>query len=43
MMSAKEALKLSFDWYKFFKNNKSSLKVIKYTLDQINEYKKILN
>jgi CDP-glucose 4,6-dehydratase len=43
MLNAKEALKLSFDWYKFFKNNKLNSKIIKYTFDQIKDYKKIIN
>jgi len=41
-MSAKQALKLSFNWYKFYENNYSIIKIINFTLKQINDYKKIL-
>ena len=39
-LTAKEALKLSFDWYKFYHENRSKSKVINYTLTQIRTYKK---
>jgi len=42
MMNAKQALKLSFDWYKFYENNFLNTKIINFTLKQINDYKKIL-
>ena len=38
-MNAKTALKMSLDWYYFFSTNSKS-KVVDFTLNQINEYKK---
>jgi CDP-glucose 4,6-dehydratase len=40
VLTAKESLKLSFDWYKFYHENRSKSKVIDYTLSQIRKYKK---
>ncbi len=40
VLTAKEALKLSFDWYKFYHKNRSKSQVINYTLTQIKTYKK---
>ena len=37
-MNAKQALSLSFNWYKFFNDNHSETKVINFTISQINEY-----
>jgi len=37
-LKSKEALKLTFDWYKFYYQNKN--KIIDFTFDQINNYKK---
>ena len=34
VLTAKEALKLSFDWYKFYHEKWSKSKVINYTLTQ---------
>ena len=42
VLSAKESLKLSFDWYKLYYKTKSKQEVIKYSLNQINNYKKKL-
>jgi len=41
-MDAKQALSLSFEWYKFFYKNKSKIKIKEFTFKQINFYKKIL-
>ena len=40
VLTAKESLKLSFDWYKFYHENRSKSQVIDYTLSQIRKYKK---
>ena len=37
---AKQALKLTFEWHKFYYNKTSRDKIVKFTLDQINFYKK---
>ena len=40
LLTAKEALKLTFEWYKFYYNKTSRNKIVKFTLDQIHLYKK---
>ena len=39
LLTSKEALKLTFEWYKFYYNKASRDKIVKFTLDQINFYK----
>ena len=39
-LKPKDALKLSFDWYKFYYKNKNNKKLLELTLKQINNYKK---
>ena len=41
-LTAKESLRLSFDWYKFYHESRSKSQVINYTLKQIKTYKKKL-
>ncbi len=41
-LSAKLSLELAFEWYKFYADKKSKLKVIDFTFKQIGFYKKIL-
>ena len=43
ILSAKEALKLSYEWYKFYNNCRSKTEVINYTFYQIKSYMKKLN
>ena len=38
-LNSKEALKLAFEWYKFYYQNKNIKKVLKLTFDQIKNYK----
>ena len=42
LLTSKEALKLSFEWYKFYYNRTSKNKIVKFTFDQIEYYKKNL-
>ena len=39
-IKSKEALKLTFDWYKFYYKNRGNDKIIDFTFNQINNYKK---
>lgn len=41
-LSAKQAIKLSFSWYAFFKTCKSSSEIIEFTFKQIKNYLKII-
>ena len=38
ILSSKEALKLTFDWYKFYYRNKNKNKIVNLSFDQINFY-----
>ena len=42
LMNAKQALRLSFEWYKFYDKNFSNVAIVNFTLEQINNYKKIV-
>ena len=43
-MNAKQSLKLTFDWFKFFyKNKKNKTKILNLYLNQINDYQKKIN
>ena len=43
-MNAKQSLKLTFDWFKFFyKNKKNTTKILNLSLNQINDYQKKIN
>tara|TARA_Y100000590_G_scaffold470773_1_gene670020 strand:- start:8906 stop:10000 length:1095 start_codon:yes stop_codon:yes gene_type:complete len=39
-LKPEEALKLSFEWYKFYYNNRGNNKIINFTFKQIDNYKK---
>ena len=42
-MNAKQSLKLTFDWFKFFYKNKNTTKILNLSLNQINDYQKKIN
>jgi len=42
ILNAKQALKLSYDWYRFYDQNISKNKIVEFTLKQISDYKKKL-
>ena len=43
ILNAKQALKLSFEWYKFYNNKSLRYKIVNFTINQIKNYKKKIN
>jgi hypothetical protein len=43
LLTAKKALELTFQWYKIYYNKHLKDKIVKFTLKQIEDYKKRLN
>jgi len=41
ILNAKQALKLSFEWHKFYNNKSLRYKIVNFTINQIKNYKKI--
>ena len=39
-LTSQQALKLTFEWYKFYYNKRLKNKIVNFTFDQINNYKK---
>ena len=42
ILNAKQALKLSFEWHKYYNNKSSRYKIVNFTINQIKNYKKKL-
>ena len=43
LLNAKQAIKLTLDWYKFYYNKSFKKKIVDFTFYQINQYKKKIN
>ena len=43
ILNAKQALKLSFEWHKYYNNKSSRYKIVNFTINQIKNYKKKIN